>query len=95
MCLCSTANGIYCMYAFVIFRQASLVQLKSGMNGDLYTQKPGQTTTLRDIFLTICEKVCGSFNIPRQPEKVQETGPKVYCLYPRRLECLGICVCHG
>lgn len=76
MCLCSTANGIYCMYAFVIFREASLVQLKSGMNGDLYTQKPGQTTTLRDIFLTICERFVGPLISPANQRRCKRPGLK-------------------
>ena len=45
------------MYAiFAIFRQADLVLLEAGLNGGLYKQKPGQTTTLGAAFPTLCEK---------------------------------------
>ena len=42
--------------------------------------------------------VCGVFNIPHGHEdrlKGCEKGNAVYRLYPRRLECLTICRCHG
>ena len=45
------------LYAiFAIFRQADLVLLEAGLNGGLYKQKPGQTTTLGAAFPTLCEK---------------------------------------
>ena len=45
------------LYAiFAIFRQAGLVLLEAGLNGGLYKQQPGQTTTLGAAFPTLCEK---------------------------------------
>ena len=58
----------------MIFRQAGLVQLKSGMNGDLYTQKPGQTMTLRDIFPTICKRFVGPLVSPANQRRCKRPG---------------------
>jgi len=58
--------------------------------------KQGQTTTPGISFPTLSDKCVGSLTSPanRITLKMQETGPTVYCPYPRRPERLTICRCH-
>ena len=49
------------------------------------------------MYPTFFEQWCRSFYVPQEPDvkwKFCETGPMVYCPYPRRLESLTIHRCH-
>jgi len=50
--------------------------------------RQGQTTTPGTLCPTLCDKCVGSLTAPVNHEtlKMQEMGPTVYSLYPRRLE---------
>ena len=53
------------------------------------------TTTPRSTSPTLFEQWCGFFYVPQEPDKCKccETGPTVFCPYPRRLESLTVCRC--
>ena len=54
------------------------------------------TTTPWSTSPTLFEQWCGFFYVPQEPDKCKccETGPTVFCPYPRRLESLTVCRCH-
>ena len=61
-----------------------------------YAANPNnETTTLGTTFPTLRKRCVGSLMSPANyiTLKMQETGPTVFCPYPRRLECLTICRC--
>ena len=53
------------------------------------------TTTPRSTSPTLFEQWCGFFYVPQEPDKCKccETGPTVFCPYPRRLESPTVCRC--